>query len=77
MPKKNFIFSKVAGSKNKTIHTFFSRFLLKANFANLAHDFFEDCFPKPKLLLPANSLIYLNISISISKIHCSRSPRTL
>ena len=29
----------------------------------------EDCFYKPKLLLAAKKLIYLNISISISKIH--------
>ena len=39
VPKKKFIFSTVAGSKN---------------------DFWEDCFGKPKLLLAANSLIYLN-----------------
>ena len=29
----------------------------------------EDCFYKPKLLLAANRLIYLNRSISISNIH--------
>ena len=29
VPKKMFIFSKVAGSKNEFIRTYFSRFLLK------------------------------------------------
>ena len=29
----------------------------------------DDCFYKPKLLLAAKRLIYLNKSISISKIH--------
>ena len=42
--------------------------------ANLVHDFWEDCFYKPKLLLAANRLIYLNISISISNIHGPWSP---
>ena len=39
------------------------------NLGNLVHDFLEDCFYKPKLLLAATKLIYLNIAISISKIH--------
>ena len=33
------------------------------------HDFWEDYFPKSKLLLAANALIYLNISIAVSKIY--------
>ena len=32
---------------------------------NLVHDFWEDCFYKPKLLLAANRLIYLNIFLYI------------
>ena len=39
------------------------------NLGNLVHDFLEDCFYKPKLLLAATRLIYLNIARSISKIH--------
>ena len=35
--------------------------------SNLVHDFSEDCFYKSKLLLAANRLIYLNMSISILK----------
>ena len=42
---------------------------------NLVHDFWEDYFRKPKLLLAANRLIYLNISMSISKIHGPGLPR--
>ena len=44
------------------------------SFINLVHDFWEDCFGKPKLLLPANRLNCLNISIGISKIHGPRHP---
>ena len=33
--------------------------------SNLVHDFWEDCFHEPKLLLAANRLIHLNISIGI------------
>ena len=40
-----------------------------SSLSNFVHDFWEDCFYKPKLLLAANRVIYLNISISISKIH--------
>ena len=65
-PKK-FIFSKVAGSKNEFICTYFSRFLSKS-LSNLVHDFREDCFRKTKLLLAANRLIYLNILIGLWKI---------
>ena len=42
--------------------------------SNLFHNFLEGCFPKPKLLLVVDRLIYLNVSIGISKIHCPRSP---
>ena len=35
--------------------------------SNLVYDFWEDCFPKPKLILAANRLINLNTSIGISK----------
>ena len=37
--------------------------------SNLVHYFWENCFRKPKLLLAANRLIYLNISIGVSKFH--------
>ena len=43
--------------------------------SNLVHDFWEDCFYKAKLLSAANRLIYLNILISILKIHSPRTPR--
>ena len=44
--------------------------------SNLAHDSWEDCFPKPKLLLAAdNRPIYLNMPPAKPKIHSSRSPR--
>ena len=39
---------------------------------NLVHDFWENCFRKPKLLSAANRLIYLNISVDLSKIHAPR-----
>ena len=42
--------------------------------SNLFDNFWEDCFRKPKLLLAANKLTYLNISISISKIHGPQPP---
>ena len=45
------------------------------SFSNLVHDFWEDCFRKPKLLLAANRLICLNTSIDISKIHGPPHPR--
>ena len=67
IPKKKLLFSKFAGSKNEFLHTYFSRF----------KDFWEDCLPKLKLLLAANRLIYLNISIVISKIHGPRLPRPI
>ena len=42
------------------------------NFSRVVHDFWEDCLHKPKLLLAANRLIYLNI---INRyIKHSRSP---
>ena len=37
--------------------------------SNLVYDFWEDCFYKPRLLLASNRLIYLNISIDISKTY--------
>ena len=40
---------------------FFKIFAKSLN--NLVHDFWENCFRKPKRLLDANSLIYLNVSI--------------
>ena len=40
--------------------------------SNFVHDFWVDCFPKPKLLSGADRLIYLNISIGISKINSPR-----
>ena len=45
------------------------------NLSKLVHDFWEDYFYKPKLLLAANRSIYFNISICISKTHGARSPR--
>ena len=47
-------------------HVFFRVFA--KSLSNLVHDFLEDCFPKTKLLLAANRLIYLNISIGLSKM---------
>ena len=43
--------------------------------SNLVHDFWENYFRKPKLLLAANRLIYLNILIDVSKFHDPRHPR--
>ena len=40
--------------------------------SNLVHHFWGECFHKPKLLLAANRLVYLNTSIGISKIHDPR-----
>ena len=37
--------------------------------SNLVHDFWENCFRTPKLLLAASRLIYLNTLKGISKIH--------
>ena len=39
------------------------------NLSKLVHDFWEDYFYKPELLLAANRSIYFNISICISKTH--------
>ena len=66
-PKKylrKVVVSKVAGSKNEFIQTYFSRFLLKV-LSNFVQDFWEDCFRKPKLLLAPNRLINLNKLICI------------
>ena len=38
------------------------------------NEFFEDRFRKPKQLLNANRLIYLNMSMGISKIYGPWSP---
>ena len=73
MSKKKFIFSKVASSKNELIHTNFSWFLLKVQVTLFMT--FRSCVRKPELLPPANRLIYLNISIGISKIHGHRPSR--
>ena len=64
--RKKIIFSKAGCSKNKFIDIF-SRVFAKS-LSNLVHDFWEDCFYKPKLLLAANRQIYLIISIYMSKI---------
>ena len=40
--------------------------------SNLLNDVWENCFRKPKLLLAENRLIYLNISMGISKIYGPR-----
>ena len=66
-PKKKFIFIKVAGIKNEFIRKYFLKVFSKS-LSNLVHDFWEDCCPNPKLLLAADRLIYLNISIGIIKI---------
>ena len=58
-------FSKVTSS----IHLSVFLKVFDKSLINLVHDFWEDCFRKPKLLLAANRLIYLNISIGISKIY--------
>ena len=71
IPQGNFIFSKVTGPKNEFIHIFFNAFAKNLN--NFVHDFWENSFRKPKLLLAANRLIYLNISI-FEYIKNSRSP---
>ena len=68
---KKFIFSKVASSVNEFIHTFFFKVCGKS-LSNLVHDFWENCFRKPKLLLAANRLISMNTDTS--KIHGPRHP---
>ena len=67
IPKKKFIFIKVAGPKIEFIRKYFLKVFAKS-LSNLVHDFWEDCCPNPKLLLAADRLIYLNISIGIIKI---------
>ena len=52
-----------------SLHVFFKVFFLFMTW--------EDCFYKPKLLLAANTLIYLNTSISISKVHGPRPPHAI
>ena len=71
IPRKEFIFSEAAPSKNE--FTFFFK-VFAESLSNLVHDFWENCFRKRKLLLAANRLIYLNISIGISKFHSPRHP---
>ena len=77
-------FSKVAGSKIEFIHMFCKVFekwihshvffkVFAKSLRNLAHDL-GGRFYKPKLLLAANRLIHLNVSITIPKIHGPRSP---
>ena len=67
MPKKKLIFSKVARSKNEFIPALFKVFA--KSLSNLVHDFCEGFFSKQKLLLAVDRLIYVNVSIGISKIH--------
>ena len=62
IPKNEFIFTYVADSKNEPV--FFEVFA--KSLSNLFHGFWGDCFPKPKLLLAANRVVYFNISIYIS-----------
>ena len=71
IPKKKVIFSRVAGSKNEFIYTCFTK---QKSLSNFVRDFWKDCFGKSILSLSANRLIYLNISIGISKIHGPRPP---
>ena len=63
---------KVAGSKNVFIHTCFFRFA--KNLSNFVRDFWEDSFPTLKLLLAANRLIYLNITIDICQKFTTPGP---
>ena len=64
-------YSKVAGSK-KELHVIFKDFA--KSLGNFDHDFFlKDCFGKPKLLVAANMLIYLNTSTN----RCIRNSRPL
>ena len=57
----------------KTNSLFFKVFA--ESLSNLVHDFWENCFRQQKLLLAANRLIYLNMSIGMSKYHGPRHPR--
>ena len=67
------LFSKVTSSIHSSV---FLKVLVKS-LCNLVHDFWEDCFRIPKLLLAANRLIYLNISIGISKMYGSGPSRAI
>ena len=49
------------------IHVFFKNFA--KNLSNFVHTFWKDYFHKPKLLLAASMLIYLNISTDMSLMH--------
>ena len=58
-PKKRLIISCRLG-KEIHIHAVFKDFA--KGLSNFVHDFWEDCFRKPELLLAANMLIYFNTS---------------
>ena len=55
--------------KMNSFSRFFQGFYWKLGLSNLFLNFWEDCFRKLKLLFAANRLIYLNISMDISKIN--------
>ena len=61
-PRKSSFLIKLQVLKMNSFTSIFQGF-------NLVHDFWEDCFSKPKLLLAVNRQIYLNTSIGISKIY--------
>ena len=55
------VIAKLQALKSNFLHVIFKDFA--KSLSNFDHDFFlKDCFPKPKLLLAANMLIYLNTS---------------
>ena len=58
----------------KWIYSYVFSKVFAKSLSNLVYDIWKDCFPKPKLLLAANRLIYLNMSIGISKIHPPQPP---
>ena len=69
--RKNSIFGSNADSENEINHTYFSRILLKAvkGLVSFVQDFSQGSISKPKLLLAANMLIYLDITVDISIMH--------
>ena len=66
--KKKSIFSKIAGFKNEFMYMYFSRFFAKI-LSNLAHDFWENRFPKPKVISckQTNLFEYINAYIKNSR----------
>ena len=61
-------------SKRTYSHLFLKVFV--KSLSNFIYDFWEDSFHKTKLLLAANRLIFLNMSLGISKVHVPYPPRT-